>query len=99
MSKCGSVAGFRTSVHMHGVPEGDGRWWWALNGCTNQPEGGPLGSVAGQNAPRSGMGGDSRAGGKERVWGGRGGGWWGVRAGQGGGGRWGGESRVRHGRR
>src|SRR5260221_6698533 len=62
MSKCGSVAGFRTSVHMHGVPEGDGRWWWALNGCTNQPEGGPLGSVAGQTAPGTGMAGTDKQG-------------------------------------
>src|SRR5258705_6809651 len=23
------------TARMHGVPEGDGRWWWALNGCTN----------------------------------------------------------------
>src|SRR5260221_10141019 len=28
MSKCGNAAGFGTCVH--GVPEGDGRWWWAL---------------------------------------------------------------------
>src|SRR5258705_61313 len=44
-------------VRMHGVPEGDGRWWWALNGCTNQPEGWPLGPVMGQTAPGAGMAG------------------------------------------
>src|SRR5258708_14977341 len=39
MSKCGNAAGFRMRAHvcMHRVLEGDGRWWWALNGCTNQP--------------------------------------------------------------
>src|SRR5258708_26074437 len=42
---------------MHGVPEGDGRWWWALNGCTNQPEGWPLGPVVGQTALGAGMAG------------------------------------------
>src|SRR5258708_39502412 len=42
---------------MHGVPEGDGRWWGALNGCTNQPEGWPLGPVVGQTAPGAGMAG------------------------------------------
>ncbi len=26
-------------MHMHRVLEGDGRWWWALNWCTNQLEG------------------------------------------------------------
>src|SRR5258708_11718528 len=40
-----------------GVLEGDGRWWWALNGCTNQPEGWPLGLVVGQTAPGAGMAG------------------------------------------
>src|SRR6266436_473112 len=45
---------------MHGVPEGDGRWWWALNGCTNQPEGWPLGPVVGQTAPGAGMAGTDR---------------------------------------
>ena len=44
-------------TRMHGVPEGDGRWWWALNGCTNQPEGWPLGLVVGQTAPGAGMAG------------------------------------------
>src|SRR5260221_760007 len=44
-------------ARMHGVPEGDGRWWWALNGCTNQPEGWPLGLVVGQTAPGAGMAG------------------------------------------
>src|SRR5258708_9890862 len=44
-------------MRMHGVPEGDGRWWWALNGCTNQPEGWPLGPVVGQTAPGAGMAG------------------------------------------
>src|SRR5258708_30318431 len=44
-------------VCMHGVPEGDGRRWWALNGCTNQPEGWPLGPVVGQTAPGAGMAG------------------------------------------
>src|SRR5260370_27895008 len=44
-------------TRMHGVPEGDGRWWWALNGCTNQPEGWPLGPVVGQTAPGAGMAG------------------------------------------
>src|SRR5258707_12395017 len=42
---------------MHGVPEGDGRWWWALNGCTNQLEGWPLGPVVGQTALGVGMAG------------------------------------------
>src|SRR5260370_2941935 len=42
---------------MHGVLEGDGRWWWALNGCTNQLEGWPLGPVVGQTAPGAGMAG------------------------------------------
>src|SRR5258708_10470675 len=42
---------------MHRVPEGDGRWWWALNGCTNQPEGWPLGPVVGQTALGAGMAG------------------------------------------
>src|SRR5258707_9178961 len=54
-SKCGNAAGFR--MRMHGVLEGDGRWWWALNGCTNQPEGWPLGPVVGQTAPGAGMAG------------------------------------------
>src|SRR5258708_16261115 len=54
-SKCGNVAGF--GMRMHGVPEGDGRWWWALNGCTNQLEGWPLGPVVGQTAPGVGMAG------------------------------------------
>src|SRR5260221_11219685 len=44
-------------ARMHGVPEGDGRWWWALNGGTNQPEGWPLGPVVGQTAPGAGMAG------------------------------------------
>src|SRR5258708_16968847 len=44
-------------VHMDGVPEGDGRWWWGLNGCTNQLEGWPLGPVVGQTAPGAGMAG------------------------------------------
>src|SRR5260221_14715829 len=44
-------------AHMHGVPEGDGRWWWALNGCTNQLERWPLGPVVGQTAPGAGMAG------------------------------------------
>src|SRR5260370_3145981 len=44
-------------MRMHRVPEGDGRWWWALNGCTNQPEGWPLGPVVGQTAPGAGMAG------------------------------------------
>ena len=47
----------RTHVRMHRVPEGDGRWWWALNGCTNQLEGWPLGLVVGQTAPGAGMAG------------------------------------------
>src|SRR5258708_27246331 len=47
-------------VRMHGVPEGDGRWWWALNGCTNQLEGWPLGLVVGQTAPGAGMAGTDR---------------------------------------
>ena len=47
-------------AHMHRVPEGDGRWWWALNGCTNQPEGWPLGPVVGQTAPGAGMAGTDR---------------------------------------
>src|SRR5258707_6862516 len=50
----------RVHAHMHGVPEGDGRWWWALNGCTNQPEGWPLGPVVGQTAPGAGMAGMDR---------------------------------------
>src|SRR5258708_39960365 len=45
---------------MHGVLEGDGRWWWALNGCTNQPEGWPLGPVVGQTALGAGMAGMDR---------------------------------------
>src|SRR5258708_8286787 len=58
MSKCRNAAGFgHVHVHMHGVLEGDGRWWWALNGCTNQPEGWPLGPVVGQTAPGAGMAG------------------------------------------
>ena len=44
-------------MHMHRVLEGDGRWWWALNGCTNQPEGWPLGPVVGQTALGAGMAG------------------------------------------
>src|SRR5258708_31408916 len=44
-------------TRMHGVPEGDGRGWWALNGCTNQLEGWPLGPVVGQTAPGAGMAG------------------------------------------
>ncbi len=50
----------RVCVRMHRVPEGDGRWWWALNGCTNQPEGWPLGPVVGQTAPGAGMAGVDR---------------------------------------
>src|SRR5260370_30479959 len=46
-----------TCMRMHRVPEGDGRWWWALNGCTNQLEGWPLGPVVGQTAPGAGMAG------------------------------------------
>src|SRR5258705_12577615 len=53
MRKCGWIRNAR----MHGVPEGDGRWWWALNGCTNQPEGWPLGPVVGQTALGAGMAG------------------------------------------
>src|SRR5260221_1299718 len=45
---------------MHRVLEGDGRWWWALNGCTNQPEGWPLGPVVGQTALGAGMAGMDR---------------------------------------
>src|SRR5260221_8263020 len=58
-SKCGNAARFgtRAHVHMHRVLEGDGRWWWALNGCTNQPEGWPLGPVVGQTALGAGMAG------------------------------------------
>src|SRR5260221_12971326 len=44
-------------ARMHRVLEGDGRWWWALNGGTNQPEGWPLGPVVGQTAPGAGMAG------------------------------------------
>src|SRR5258707_13031492 len=44
-------------ARMHRVPEGDGRWWWALNGCTNQLEGWPLGLVVGQTALGAGMAG------------------------------------------
>src|SRR5260221_2044848 len=50
----------RACMHMHGVLEGGGRWWWALNGCTNQPEGWPLGPVVGQTAPGVGMAGTDR---------------------------------------
>src|SRR5258708_16199174 len=46
-------------VRMHRVLEGDG-WWWALNGCTNQPEGWPLGPVVGQTALGAGMAGMDR---------------------------------------
>jgi len=53
MSKCGSGAGFGTCTHAH--MQGDERWWWALNGCTNQLEGGLLGPVVGQTAPGAGM--------------------------------------------
>ncbi len=62
MSKCSNVAGFRmhAHMHMHGVPEGDGRWWWALNGCINQLEGGLLGLVVGQTALGAGMAGTDR---------------------------------------
>src|SRR5260221_8156390 len=58
-SKCGNAARFgtRAHVHMHRVLEGDGRWWWALNGCTNQLEGWPLGPVVGQTALGAGMAG------------------------------------------
>src|SRR5258708_7332648 len=47
----------RARAWRHGVAEGDGRWWWALNGCTNQPEGWPLGPVVGQTALGAGMAG------------------------------------------
>ena len=47
-------------AHMHGVLEGDGRWWWALNGCINQLEGGLLGLVVGQTALGAGMAGTDR---------------------------------------
>src|SRR5260221_11204671 len=62
-------------AHMHRVLEGDGRWWWALNGCTNQPEGWPLGPVVGQTAPGAGMAGTDRRGTKRgnMGWGGGGG--------------------------
>ena len=50
----------RVCAHMLGVLEGDGRWWWALNGCTNQPEGWPLGPVVDQTAPGAGMAGTDR---------------------------------------
>src|SRR5258707_4798840 len=58
-SKCRNAARFRmhACTCMHGVLEGDGRWWWALNGCTNQLEGWPLGPVVGQTAPGAGMAG------------------------------------------
>src|SRR5258707_3512785 len=56
MWKCGWIQ----NACMHGVLEGDGRWWWALNGCTNQPEGWPLGLVVGQTAPGAGMAGMDR---------------------------------------
>src|SRR5258707_6455979 len=49
-------------VCMHRVLEGDGRWWWALNGCTNQLEGWPLGPVVGQTALGAGMAGTDRQG-------------------------------------
>src|SRR5258708_39619271 len=49
-------------MRMHRVPEGDGRWWWALNGCTNQLEGWPLGPVVGQTALGAGMTGMDRRG-------------------------------------
>src|SRR5258707_14414474 len=67
-SKCGNVAGFGMRMHacMHRVPEGDGRRWWALNGCTNQLEGWPLGPVVGQTAPGAGMAGMDRRGRKRR---------------------------------
>src|SRR5258708_16599738 len=52
----------RMRTRMHGVPEGDGRWWWALNGCTSQLEGWPLGPVVGQTAPGAGMAGTDRRG-------------------------------------
>src|SRR5260370_42074623 len=41
-------------AHMHRVPEGDGRGWWDLNGCTNQPEVWRVGPVVGQTAPGAG---------------------------------------------
>src|SRR5258708_31424339 len=47
-------------VCMDRVLEGDGRWWWALNGCTNQLEGWPLGPVVGQTALGAGMAGTDR---------------------------------------
>src|SRR6266436_3965260 len=67
MSKCGNAARFgtRAHVHMHRVLEGDGRWWWALNGCTNQLEGWPLGPVVGQTAPGAGMAGTD---GQVQMW-------------------------------
>src|SRR5258708_40299797 len=61
-------------ARMHRVPEGDGRWWWALNGCTNQPEGWPLGPVVGQTALGAGMAGMERQVQMERELGGGGGG-------------------------
>src|SRR6266478_4877829 len=61
---CPNVEMWLDSEHvrtrMHRVPEGDGRWWWALNGCTNQLEGWPLGPVVGQTAPGAGMAGTDR---------------------------------------
>src|SRR5260221_7173865 len=67
MSKCGNAARFRMCVHarMHRVLEGDGRWWWALNGCTNQLEGWPLGPVVGQTALGAGMAGTD---GQGQMW-------------------------------
>src|SRR5258708_39208754 len=50
----------RVHMRMHRVPEGDGRWWWAVSGCTNQLEGWPLGPVVGQTAPGAGMAGMDR---------------------------------------
>src|SRR5258708_38270484 len=68
----------RVCTHMHRVLEGDGRWWWALNGCTNQPQGWPLGPVVGQTAPGAGMAGMDRQGPMQGGLGGDWGcvGWW-----------------------
>src|SRR5258708_7513151 len=44
----------RMRMCMHRVLEGDGRRWWALNVCSNQPEGWPLGPVVGQTASGAG---------------------------------------------
>src|SRR6266481_3857916 len=39
-------------THMHGVLEGDGRWWWASNECVSLPKEGPLGPVLKQGHSR-----------------------------------------------